>query len=118
MLKLTNKTVEEHLMDDSDFAVTITRYDVEGTAECDGSGIWGYDGDLSVPVTAIEVYEEDYGNGDTSTMIYVAHNAGGTGDWRIYTDGGFEDSISKALGFDVTFTEQGMQDTGVASMET
>jgi hypothetical protein len=51
-------------------------------------------------------------------MIYVEHNAGGTGDWRIYTDRGFEASISEALGFDVTFTEQGMQDDGIASLET
>jgi hypothetical protein len=48
----------------------------------------------------------------------VEHNANGCGDWRIYTDDGFEESISVALGFDVTFTEQGMQDDGVASLET
>jgi hypothetical protein len=53
-----------------------------------------------------------------STMIYVEHNAAGNGCWRIYTDRGFEASISAALGFDVCFTEQGMQDDGVASLET
>jgi hypothetical protein len=117
MLTLTNRTIKEH-NDDSDMVCTITRYDAEGYAECDFSGLWGYDGDAKVPVSAVEIYEEDYGDGDTSTMIYVEHNAGGTGDWRIYTDKGFMHSISEALGFDVTFTEQGMQDDGVASLET
>ena len=112
MLTLKNKTVTV------DGDCKQTRYDVEGYAMCDGSSIWGYDGDLKVAVSAIDIFEEDYGDGDISTMIYVAHNANGNGDWRIYTDRGFEESLSKALGFDVTFTEQGMQDDGVASMET
>ena len=73
---------------------------------------------MRVAVSAIDIFEETYDDGDTSTMIYVEHNANGTGDWRIYTDDGFEDSISKVLGFDVTFTEQGMHDDGIASMET
>ena len=118
MLKLTNKTntVDEW---DEDYKSYVTRYDVEGYAQCDGTSIWGYAGDLRVPVTKIEVREEWYGDDDdTSTMIYVEHDAGGCGDWRIYTDKGFEESISVALGFDVTFTEQGMQDDGIASLET
>ena len=112
MLKITNTTTTTE--DDCKH----TRYDVEGYAVCNGSSIWGYDGDLRVAVSAIDIFEEDYGDGDISTMIYVEHNANGNGDWRIYTDDGFEDSISKVLGFDVTFTEQGMQDDGVASLET
>ena len=110
MLTLKNKTVTK----ENDGACTHTRYEAEGYAMCDGSSIWEYDGDLKVAVTAIDIFEEDYlGDGDISTMIYVEHNT----DWRIYTDRGFEDSISKALGFDVTFTEQGMQEDGCASME-
>ena len=113
MLTLKNKTVT---VEDN---CTHTRYEAEGYAQCNGTSIWGYEGDLKVAVSAIDIFEEDYsGDGDISTMIYVAHTANGTGDWRIYTDKGFEDSISTALGFDVTFTEQGMQDDGVASMET
>jgi len=114
MLTLKNKTVTK----ENDGACTHTRYEAEGYAMCDGSSIWEYDGDLKVAVTAIDIFEEDYlGDGDISTMIYVEHSANGNGDWRIYTDRGFEDSISKALGFDVTFTEQGMQDYGCASLE-
>lgn len=116
MLTLTNKTVTKENNGD-DYSAVVTRYDVQGYAECDGTSLWDYNGDLRVAVSKIEVREDDYGDGDTSTMIYVEHNAGGTGDWRIYTDKGFEASISDALGFDVTFTEQGMQDDGIASME-
>ena len=117
MLKLTNKTTTTDVFDE-DYKSNVTRYDVEGYAVCDYSGLWGYDGAAQVAVTAIEVREDTYEDGDTSTMIYVEHDAGGCGDWRIYTDKGFEESISTALGFDVTFTEQGMQDDGIASMET
>ena len=116
MLTLTNKTTTTEQFDE-DYKCVVTRYDVDGYAECDYSGLWGYNGAAQVAVSAIEVREETYEDGDTSTMIYVEHNAGGCGDWRIYTDKGFEDSISTALGFDVTFTEQGMQDDGIASME-
>ena len=118
MLTLTNKTTTTEQFDE-DYSCVVTRYDAQGYAQCDGTSIWGYDGDLRVSVTAVEVREETYGDDDdTSTMIYVEHNAGGCGDWRIYTDKGFEESISVALGFDVTFTEQGMQDDGIASLET
>jgi hypothetical protein len=117
MLTLKNKTTTTEQLDE-DYSCVVTRYDAQGYAECDFSGLWGYDGAAQVSVSAIEVREETYEDGDTSTMIYVEHNANGCGDWRIYTDKGFEHCISEALGFDVTFTEQGMQDDGIASMET
>ena len=117
MLKLTNKTTRTDDYGDG-YIVVVERYDADGFAQCNGSSIWGYEGDLRVSVSAIEVHNATYEDGDTSTMIYVEHNANGTGDWRIYTDDGFEESISVALGFDVTFTEQGMQDDGIASLET
>lgn len=117
MLTLTNKTTRTDDYGDG-HVVVVERYDADGYAQCNGSSIWDYTGDLRVPVSAVEVHNCTYEDGDTSTMIYVEHDAGGCGDWRIYTDRGFEASVSTALGFDVTFTEQGMQDDGVASMET
>jgi hypothetical protein len=39
------------------------------------------------------------------------------GSWRLYTDTGFERTVSELLGETVFFTEQGMQDDGYASME-
>ena len=73
-----------------------------------GDSIWGYEGPQTVTVSDIAVYEdEDY------KMIDVAHDT----TWEIYTDSGFEAAISKALGYEVQFTEQGMQQDGYASME-
>ena len=102
MLTLTNKTTKTTYADE-EYTCVVTRYDTDGFAVCDGSSIWGYEGDLEVAVSAISVHNETYEDGDTSTMIYVEHSAGGCGDWRIYTDRGFEASISAALGFDVTY---------------
>ena len=74
-----------------------------------GDSIWGYTGPQTVTVTDISVYTDD----DGYKSIYVEHNT----TWDIYTDSGFESAISEQLGYDVQFTEQGMQDNGVASME-
>ena len=82
-----------------------------------GDSIWG-DGDNpeSVFVTNISM---DGGSAaddldDTSYRhVTVKHD----GPWQIYTDTGFEAAISKIVGFEVTFTEQGMQEDGRASME-
>ena len=76
-----------------------------------GDSIWGYKGPQTVTVTDISVYADE---DDGYTSIYVEHNT----TWDIYTDSGFEDAISAKLGYDVQFTEQGMQEDGVASMET
>ena len=108
MLKITNKTVER----DEDEGMTYTSYDVEGSAVLAQDSIWEYNYDKhgdTVRVTHIGVTEYD----DVGRSIYVTHEAG----WRIYTDTGFEQAISELLGFDVTFTEQGMQDDRLASME-
>ena len=72
-----------------------------------GDSIWGYEGPQTVTVTAIDVYKDE----DGYTSVSVAHDA----KWNIYTDTGFESAISTALGYDVQFTEQGMQDDGYRS---
>ena len=86
------------------------------TVELAGDSIWGYDGAQTVTVKKIIVEtfeddEDDYMRDYKS--IYVEHDT----TWNIYTDSGFERAISEALGYDVTFTEQGMQERGKASME-
>ena len=86
-----------------------------------GDSIWDYKGPQTVTVTAIECYyvDEDYeeveatAEGAQLLDVWVTHDT----DWRIYTDSGFERAISEKLGFDVQFTEQGMQENGCASME-
>jgi hypothetical protein len=110
MLKITNTTIEK----DGTFG-TNTNYTVEGSVALALDSIWDYDGKVDVNVTGIQVYThmEDDGT-DSNVDVNVAHNAA----WNIYTDSGFESAISNLLGFDVQFTEQGMQDDGYASMET
>jgi len=73
-----------------------------------GDSIWDYKGPQTVTVTNINVYTDD-----EYTSIEVEHDT----TWEIYTDSGFEAAISAALGYDVQFTEQGMQQDGLASME-
>jgi hypothetical protein len=64
------------------------------------------------------VYDEDE---DISTHIAVSYTVDGDtdveGSWRLYTDTGFEAVVSKLLGTDVSYTEQGMQNDNLASME-
>ena len=110
MLKITNTTIEK----DGTFGLN-TNYTVEGTVTLAMDSIWNYDGKDVVTVENIQMYThfDDDGN-DSNVDVNVTHNA----DWNIYTDKGFEAAISNLLGFDVTFTEQGMQDDGYASMET
>lgn len=80
------------------------------TVQLANDSIWGYKGPQTVTVTDISVYTDE----DDYKSISVEHDT----TWDIYTDSGFESAISNALGYDVTFTEQGMQDDGCASMET
>jgi hypothetical protein len=107
MLKIVNTTVEQ----EDDY--TVTRHTVEGYAELDGTSIWDYNYDthgMRVNVSTITVIEEEEGY----RQVNVEHDSG----WEIYTDKGFERNISDVLGFEVGFTEQGMQDDNYASMET
>ena len=64
--------------------------------------------DVSVRVTAIVTAESG-----GWTHVHVTH----TGGWEVYTDTGFAAAISAALGRNVQFTEQGMQEDKLASME-
>ena len=110
MLKITNTTIEK----DGTFG-TNTNYTVDGSVALALDSIWDYDGKVDVDVTGIQVYThyDDDGVTESNVDVNVTHNA----DWNIYTDSGFESAISNLLGFDVTFTEQGMQEDGHASME-
>ena len=74
-----------------------------------GDSIWGYEGPQTVTVADISVYTDE----DDYKSISVEHDT----TWDIYTDSGFESAISEKLGYAVQFTEQGMQEDGIASME-
>ena len=62
-----------------------------------------------IEVSDITVETDD----DGYTQIHVEHN----GPWEIYTDTGFEKEISKLVGREVKWSEQGMQAPGVAHLE-
>ncbi len=90
----------------------ITEFDCAFTVTTAGDGLWGCEAERVINVSGItiinNIYEQEF-----YTMVNVAHDS----TWDIYTDSAFEEAISEAVGFAVTFTEQGMQDDNFASME-
>lgn len=109
MLELTNKTV--HTYDDG--KLVETSFDVEGTVVLAGDSLWGDTADRAVRVEGITITEDTSYDDEAYISVGVAHDS----TWDIYTDTAFEAAISAALGMRVTFTEQGMQEDGLASME-
>jgi len=111
-LTLISKLVEDD--------TTLTEYKCNVEVQLAGDSIWDCTLE-TVTVTGIHIAETDYGDDDTSIHIAVCYNVDGDAEyedsWRLYTDSGFEEAVSALLGTDVTFTEQGMQDDGYASME-
>jgi len=106
-LKLVGVTVEDD--------TTNTEYKCNVKVQLAGDSIW--DCTLkTVTIKSIHISETDWGGEDTSIHIAVVHT-GKEGSWQIYTDSGFEAAVSELLGTDVSYTEQGMQDDGYASME-
>jgi hypothetical protein len=78
----------------------------------------------AVTITSIHISEGvEGGDMDGYRHIAVCYTVDGVdgadveGSWRLYTDSGFEECVSELLGESVSFTEQGMQDDGYASME-
>ena len=111
-LKLVGVTQEDD--------TTNTEYKCNVKVQLAGDSIWDCELE-TVTITSIHIAETDYGDGDTSIHIAVCYNVDGDdeyeGSWRMYTDSGFEEAVSDLLGTSVSFTEQGMQDDGYASME-
>ena len=108
MLTLINATDDEHAI--------VKTYACDLAVTTAGDGIWGCEAGRAIRVSEIAVsqYKDDNGELEDYSMIYVKHDS----TWDIYTDSAFEAAISAALGYRVGFTEQGMQEDGVASMET
>ncbi len=104
MLTLVHTEIED--------CVTIKRYACDFIVETAGDGLWGCEAGRVINVTGIciinNIYEQEY-----YTQVNVTHDS----TWDIYTDTGFETAISEAVGFAVSFTEQGMQEDNYASME-
>ena len=98
---------------------TNTEYKCNVEVQLAGDSIWDCELE-TVTVTSIHISETFWE--DTSTIhIAVCYTVDGDAEyedsWRLYTDTGFADAISTLLGTEVMFTEQGMQEDGMASME-
>jgi|TARA_B100001094_G_scaffold181836_1_gene176215 hypothetical protein len=93
---------------------TFTTYETTGSVKLAMDSIWDYEGADTVNVSSIQIIDSvDNEDGTSWKQVNVEHDA----KWEIYTDSGFENAISEAINLDVSFTEQGMQDDGYASME-
>ena len=105
---------------DTDTDSISTTYDCNVEVQLAGDSAWDCELE-AVTVTSIHIHESFDEDGDSSIHITVCYNVDGDaeyeGSWRLYTDTGFEEAISKLLGTQVFFTEQGMQEDGYASME-
>jgi hypothetical protein len=97
---------------DIDKYYTTHEYSCDFTVTTAGDGYWGCEEGRVVHVTGISVVTSAVED-NACVTITVAHDS----TWDIYTDTAFEAAISAALGKAVTFTEQGMQDDELASME-
>ena len=119
--QLTQTSVET----DEDFVTTTYTCDVR--ADIAGDSIWdcALTAADDVRINTICVTEGVAGGDyDSYTTINVYYTVNGLDDsealedtWRLYTDSGFEATVSELLGYTVFFTEQGMQEDGMASME-
>jgi hypothetical protein len=90
----------------------ITAFDCDFVVTTSGDGLWGCEAGRQVHVEGITIIHNVY-DSEVYTQVNVAHNS----TWDIYTDKGFAKAISEAVGFKVSFTEQGMQEDELASME-
>lgn len=106
MQKLTLTSFEK----DSDYIAQHFSCDFVVTTA--GDGLWGCEAGRQVHVTGISIVTNCFDD-----ELYVSVNVTHDSTWDIYTDSAFEAAISDATGFSVRFTEQGMQDDELASME-
>ena len=125
MQTISRQLTVKEVTTDEDFVST--HYSCDVRASVAGDSIWDCaltDAD-DVRINTLCVTEGvaggDY-NSYRSVNVYYTVNGFDDGEalegtWRLYTDSGFADTVSELLGFEVYFTEQGMQEDGVASME-
>jgi len=125
MLTISKELTVKEVETDED--MTTTTYTCDVRASIAGDSIWDCaltDAD-DVRINTICVTEGvDGGDYEGYRSVNVCYTVNGFDDmdaledsWRLYTDTGFEATVSELLGYEVTFTEQGMQEDGVASME-
>mgnify|MGYP003351059447 FL=1 len=121
--KLTLVSVE------TDDDVRTTHYCCDVQVELAGDSLWDCELTDADDIRIKNIYvnegvqedtdEYDGNIGYRSVNVYYTVNGEDYAEesWRIYTDTGFERAVSKLLGEEIYFTEQGMQEDGYASME-
>ena len=80
--------------------------------ETAGDSYWRESGSEIVSIHSITIREYDIDD-EHYFDVYVRHDS----EWTIYTDSGFERAISDAIGHEVRWSEQGMQEDGMAHLE-
>ena len=80
--------------------------------ETAGDSYWRESGSEIVSIHSITIREYDMDD-EHYLDVYVRHDS----EWTIYTDSGFERAISDAIGHEVRWSEQGMQEDGMAHLE-
>ena len=105
----TERTIDFRREGDSSTSISVT---------LDGDSLWrsqgrfiGKAGEI-VNVESITIREYDIDD-EHYFDVYVRHDS----EWTIYTDSGFERAISDAIGHEVRWSEQGMQEDGMAHLE-
>lgn len=89
--------------------VTHHRYECAVQVQCSGS-TWNYtQPGQTVTVTGITVTETEWGS-DVTVQLAEQQQL-------VYEDAAFAAAVSSLLGMTVDYTEQGMQDLGLVSME-
>jgi hypothetical protein len=105
---------------------TITRYECNVRAKLQGNSIWecvlSPEDDIRIKQIAI-IHRLEDGDSREWDYVYVAYTVNGQStsealmdSWTIYTDSGFEQTVSTLVGYKVSFTEQGMQANGEAML--
>ena len=80
--------------------------------ETAGDSYWRESGSEIVSIHSITIREYDMDD-EHYFDVYVRHDS----EWTIYTASGFERAISDAIGHEVRWSEQGMQEDGMAHLE-
>ena len=110
---IDNREVEQHEAVEEADAEDTKEIAVNKAIPLSGDSIWDEKGENPESVNVESVSVTNDIDDDNYASVNVKHD----GPWTIYTDRGFEEAISEIVGFKVSFTEQGMQEEGMASME-
>jgi hypothetical protein len=119
MQTMSKQLTQTDVTVDEDFISTTYTCDVEIVLA--GDSIWDCDIERVQLKTICVTEGVDGGDYDGYITINACYEVDGDAEyedsWRMYTDSGFTAAVSELLGYEVSYTEQGMQEDGMASLE-